>query len=147
MAFEIKKEFLLNKYTWLSEKEIRSETARDSALFSRKEGHEVLYMLQHVANYLNLYRVEQIQEVEKLIKNTLPSNMRGWQKVMLWLVDKYQTNHAVRAPRKTAFKTFVAPKYEKVRPKVFITRDQIPDGDLNVEATTGGWDTLSLIHI
>lgn len=61
----------------------------DSTLFSRKEGYEVLYMINKVLEHRGLSSVASGQKVETLIKDRLPSNVRSQENVFNWLNDNW----------------------------------------------------------
>lgn len=61
----------------------------DSTLFSRKEGYEVLYMINKVLGHRNLTSVNSGQKAESLIKDELPGTTRGQEKVFNWLNDNW----------------------------------------------------------
>lgn len=61
----------------------------DSTLFSRKEGYEVLYMINKVLDHQNQTSTKSGQKVEDLIKDELPSNTRSQVNVFNWLNDNF----------------------------------------------------------
>lgn len=61
----------------------------DSSLFSRKEGYEVLYMINKVLEYRGLSSVTSGQKAETLIKDSLPSTVRSQEKVFNWLNNNW----------------------------------------------------------
>lgn len=61
----------------------------DSTLFSRKEGYEVLYMINKVLDHQNQTTTKSGQKVEDLIKNELPSDTRSQVNVFNWLNNNF----------------------------------------------------------
>ncbi|MCG6242038.1 hypothetical protein K6U55_08285 [Vibrio diabolicus] len=61
----------------------------DSTLFSRKEGYEVLYMINKVLDEKNLTSAASGRKAETKIKEDLPSDIRGQEKVFNWLLDNW----------------------------------------------------------
>ncbi|MCG7568198.1 hypothetical protein MHM95_18155 [Pseudoalteromonas sp. CnMc7-15] len=61
----------------------------DSTLFSRKEGYEVIYMIDKTLEHRDLTSVTSGQKAERMIKEHLPSTTRGQEKVFNWLNDHW----------------------------------------------------------
>ncbi|MDC5870381.1 hypothetical protein OPW39_16365 [Vibrio europaeus] len=61
----------------------------DSTLFSRKEGYEVLYMINKVLEHRGLSSVTSGQKVETLIEDSLPSTVRSQENVFNWLNNNW----------------------------------------------------------
>ncbi|ELE7133173.1 hypothetical protein RB977_002613 [Vibrio harveyi] len=61
----------------------------DSTLFSRKEGYEVLYMINKVLEHRGLSSVTSGQKAETLIKDSLPSTVRSQENVFNWLNNNW----------------------------------------------------------
>ncbi|WP_135382318.1 hypothetical protein [Vibrio tasmaniensis] len=61
----------------------------DSTLFSRKEGYEVLYMINKVLDHRGLSSVTSGQKAETLIKDSLPSTVRSQENVFNWLNNNW----------------------------------------------------------
>ena len=66
----------------------------DSTLFNRKQGYEVVWMIQDVIEHFGYRKVNDvqkakdlIQKVEDIIANKLPGNVRSRKNVFDWLVD------------------------------------------------------------
>jgi hypothetical protein len=57
----------------------------DNTMFSRKEGYEVLYMINKVLNHRNLTSATSGEKAELKIKNDLPGNTRSQENVFNWL--------------------------------------------------------------
>ncbi|MEM7117202.1 MAG: hypothetical protein AAF614_32515 [Chloroflexota bacterium] len=65
---------------------IRAESEMDRRFFNRREGEEVVEMLQMVSDHFDYATVNQVQHGESLITNELPGRTRGTVKVFEWLV-------------------------------------------------------------
>ncbi|MFK4750831.1 hypothetical protein [Oceanobacter antarcticus] len=61
----------------------------DSTLFSRKEGYEVLYMINKVLKKRDLTSTTSGRKAESLIKDELPSTSRSQINVFNWLNDNW----------------------------------------------------------
>ena len=61
----------------------------DSTLFNRKEGYEVLYMINKCLTKWNMQSVASGQKIEKMIRLHLPSDVRGQTHVYNWLNQNY----------------------------------------------------------
>ncbi len=77
---------LKKRYTWKRTKGDTPATREDAALFNRREGYEVVAMIQKVADELGLATQADLDHIESLIANDLPGNVRGRKKVFDWLV-------------------------------------------------------------
>lgn len=64
----------------------------DRALFNRNERYEVLSMIQGVVDALGITSENDVYRLEQLIKEDLPSNIRGRERVREWLIDQLQKN-------------------------------------------------------
>ena len=88
MAITVKEKMLKGKYAWKAVGgDDPKKTKMDAKLFSRKEGYEVIPMIQKVVNHLNYTTEAQVQAVEKVINDDLPGNVRGQKKVLDWLIN------------------------------------------------------------
>jgi hypothetical protein len=67
---------------------IRAESEMDRRFFNRREGEEVVEMVQMVADRLGYEAVANVQAVERLINQELPGNIRGTEKVLAWLLER-----------------------------------------------------------
>ncbi|MBD3270354.1 hypothetical protein GF376_02410 [Candidatus Peregrinibacteria bacterium] len=64
----------------------------DSSLFSRKEGYEVLYLINKIASDNGLKQKSSGEKLEKMIHEYLPSDTRSQVNVVKWIKanwDKY----------------------------------------------------------
>ena len=61
----------------------------DSTLFNRKEGYEVIYMINKVLDKKGLTSVSSGQKVETKIKDKLPGDVRSQKNVLNWLVEHW----------------------------------------------------------
>ncbi|MGL1956601.1 MAG: hypothetical protein OCD00_04725 [Colwellia sp.] len=61
----------------------------DSTMFSRKEGYEVLYMINKVLNHRDLSSVTSGRKAESLIKSDLPGTIRSQINVFDWINDNW----------------------------------------------------------
>lgn len=75
---------LKRKYNW----DKTEEKGRDALLFSRKEGHEVLLMIQSIVDEKQLGDQAEVYRIENLIANDLPGEIRKKTAVKDWLLGK-----------------------------------------------------------
>lgn len=61
----------------------------DSTMFNRKEGYEVIYMINKVLDSKGLTSVASGQKAETKIKDKLPGNVRSQENVFNWLLDNW----------------------------------------------------------
>ncbi|MCG6220633.1 hypothetical protein, partial [Vibrio diabolicus] len=78
-----KSDMKYNHYSWtaISGDDPKITGKPDSTLFSRKEGYEVLYMINKVLEHRGLSSVTSGQKAETLIKDSLPSTVRSQENV------------------------------------------------------------------
>lgn len=146
MAIQVAREMLQQQYTWNAVSD-GPETSADSRLFNRKEGKEVLDMIQAVVNYFGYHTPHEVTQVEQTISDQLPGSVRGWHKVMQWLINNLRFRD-INPPRPmTSFRSFVAPRLADIEPEFFMPRHLLPEVALAPEATTLGWDTVNAIRL
>jgi hypothetical protein len=85
---------LKNHYNWrpIPNEDSRISGISDNTLFNRNEGFEVLYIINSFAEKYGIERKETGLQIEKLISEKLPSNLRNQIHVMEWLeknVEEY----------------------------------------------------------
>ncbi|EPN4986493.1 MULTISPECIES: hypothetical protein [Vibrio] len=86
-----KSDMKYNHYSWtaISGDDPQITGKPDSTLFSRKEGYEVLYMINKVLEHRGLSSVTSGQKAETLIKDSLPSTVRSQENVFNWLNNNW----------------------------------------------------------
>jgi hypothetical protein len=75
------------KYTWSS---IPSDSPKVSGLldktrFSRREGYEVLYLINYLCNQWEMKKVNSATRMEKMVNDSLPSNIQSQEGVKEWI--------------------------------------------------------------
>ncbi len=92
MALYNKSDMVYNDYSWTAygDDDPKVTGKPDSTLFNRKEGYEVLYLINKFAKQEGLDKVETCKEIEKLIRNKLPGDTRSQEKVIEWLKKNYK---------------------------------------------------------
>lgn len=65
---------------------------QDAVMFNRKEGYEVIPMIQKVANTFGFQTVDDVKRIEAAIANELPGNIRSQENVYNWLVNYFETH-------------------------------------------------------
>jgi len=88
-----KSNLVYQDYSWTAAKgdDPRVSGEPDSTLFSRKEGYEVLYMINKCLTKWG-FTTNPIgggQKIERLIRTHLPSDLRGQKHVYDWLSTNY----------------------------------------------------------
>jgi uncharacterized membrane protein/predicted flap endonuclease-1-like 5' DNA nuclease len=94
VAIQVKKDMLdVDAYEWHAKKGDDPKKIRaDALLFNRKEGYEVILMIQKICNTFGYMTVDDVKQVESIIANELPGSVRGQEKVYSWLVDYIDTH-------------------------------------------------------
>lgn len=91
-----------DEYSWTTiapdDPSIRGNT--DNKMFNRREGYEVLYLINQVAEEMKLRKLfsyYELQysyyELEYMIRKRLPSNIRSRSKVKAWLKHDFKNFH------------------------------------------------------
>lgn len=91
MAFFHKSDLNFSDYKWktLPSDDPFINAPPETAVFDRKNGNEVLYMIN---KYCELYKEKTLecgQEIEYMIRNTLPIKMRNHKEVRLWIYENW----------------------------------------------------------
>jgi len=76
-----------NEYSWTAVPgdDPKVSGKPDSTKFSRHEGYEVLYLINHLASEWNFKQIALANKMEKVIKLYLPSNIQSQENVKNWL--------------------------------------------------------------
>ncbi len=94
---------LKSRYSWTA---IRGDSPRarkiDATLFSRREGYEVVYMMQKIVNHMKYTQESDVWRIEALIADELPGNVRGQKKVFAWLTERLPAAGVAPATAKKA---------------------------------------------
>lgn len=89
MAIEVKRGMLRGVYSWDAVGGDDPRAIRiDATLFNRREGYEVIPMIQKVVNHFGFETEADVQRVEKLIAEELPVVVRDQKTVLEWLIDR-----------------------------------------------------------
>ncbi|EGQ7789050.1 hypothetical protein QTU67_001442 [Vibrio cholerae] len=91
MANFNKSDMKYNDYSWTvyGNDDPKVRGVPDSTLFSRKEGYEVLYMVNKVLDKKGLSSSLSGQKAEKMIHDHLPGTTRSQKNVFDWLIDNW----------------------------------------------------------
>lgn len=91
-AIKVHKDMLdVNAYAWqASEKDDPRKIKMDAVMFNRKEGYEVIPMIQKVVDTFGFESVDDVKRVEAVIANELPGNVRSRENVYNWLVQYFE---------------------------------------------------------
>lgn len=89
MAITVQKSMLKkSSYKW---KAVEGDNAKlvqhDAIMFSRREGYEVIRMIQRMCDHFGYNTEADVERVENAIKTALPSNVRSQKNVKAWLID------------------------------------------------------------
>lgn len=89
MALFTKTDMKYDHYSWTTipgdDPKVTGEP--DSTLFSRKEGYEVLYLINKILKHRDLSSSYSGRKAESLIKDKLPSTTRSQINVFKWIND------------------------------------------------------------
>jgi hypothetical protein len=89
MAITVRKDMLLGTYSWEAVGGDDPQAIRiDATLFNRREGYEIIPMIQKVVNHFGFETEADVQRVEDLINSELPVNIRGKKNVLNWLIQR-----------------------------------------------------------
>jgi len=80
-------------YSWMvyQEDDPKVTGEPDSSLLHRKEGYEVLYLINKFAEKHKFKRKESGRRAERLIRESLPGEIRSQEEVMKWLAQNWQS--------------------------------------------------------
>ncbi|MFN2136611.1 MAG: DUF4332 domain-containing protein [Candidatus Promineifilaceae bacterium] len=94
VAIKVIKDMLnVDEYEWRAQKgDDPTKTKADAIMFNRKEGYEVVLMIQKICNSFGFETEEDVKRVEAVIANELPGNVRSQKNVYNWLVDYFETH-------------------------------------------------------
>ncbi|MCK5050211.1 MAG: hypothetical protein KAS53_00630 [Candidatus Cloacimonetes bacterium] len=88
----LSKSDLKYEYSWTvygnDDPEITGEP--DSTLFNRKEGYEVIYLINKLAKKWKLKKKASGLKIERLINNELPGSIRSQENVKKWISDNWE---------------------------------------------------------
>lgn len=89
MAIEVKRAMIdQKKYKWQTSKgDNPTKVSHDRIMFSRREGYEVIPMIQKVVDHFSYETEADVKRVEEAINNALPGNVRSRKNVFNWLVN------------------------------------------------------------
>ncbi len=87
MAIQVKRAMLnVEKYKWQAgEGDSKTSVAHDRIMFSRRQGYEVIPMIQKVVNHFGYETEADVKRVEEAIRTALPGNVRSRKNVFNWL--------------------------------------------------------------
>lgn len=92
MAIYNKSDMVYTDYSWTAvggdNPKVSGEP--DSTLFSRKEGYEVVYLINKTLEKWDFKYASSGQKLEKMIRNHLPSDIRSQENVYAWLKSNWK---------------------------------------------------------
>ncbi len=89
MAIKVTRTMLQGAYAWEAVGgDDPSARKIDATLFNRREGYEVVPMIQKVADHFDYGSEDDVRRVEEVIHDELPGNVRGRKNVYEWLVSR-----------------------------------------------------------
>ena len=88
MAIQVKRAMIdVKKYDWKTGGgDSSTDRKHDAVMFSRRQGYEVIPMIQKVVNHFGYESEEDVKRVEEAIRSALPGNVRSRKNVFNWLV-------------------------------------------------------------
>ena len=89
VAIQVKRAMIdKEKYKWVAgEGDSKTSVAHDRIMFNRRQGYEVMPMIQKVVNHFGYETEEDVKRVEMAIRTALPGNVRSRKNVFNWLVE------------------------------------------------------------
>jgi hypothetical protein len=89
VAIQVKRAMIdKEKYKWeAGEGDSKTSVAHDRIMFNRRQGYEVVPMIQKVVNHFGYETEEDVKRVEMAIRTALPGNVRSRKNVFNWLVE------------------------------------------------------------
>lgn len=88
MAIKVQRSMLQQKYSWESlSGDGPRDQKKDAVMFNRREGYEVVPMIQKVVDHFDFQAESDVNKVEDAITNELPGNVRSRENVFNWLVE------------------------------------------------------------
>ena len=87
MALIEKSDLSYTDYTWTTyaKDDPKVTGVPDSTLLNRKEGYEVLYFINKLAEILNFKQKSSGVKIEKMIREQVPENIRSQQGIQNWI--------------------------------------------------------------
>jgi len=87
MSFYNKSDMIYTDYSWTAygDDDPKITGNPDNTLFSRKEGYEVLYLINKLAEIFNLKTKKSGEKIERMIHDHLPSNIHSQSNVKDWI--------------------------------------------------------------
>ncbi len=94
MAIQVKRAMLnVEKYQWKAgDGDSKTSVAHDRIMFSRRQGYEVIPMVQKVVNHFGYETEADVKRIEEAIRTALPGNVRSRKNVFNWLVAHLSQN-------------------------------------------------------
>lgn len=94
MAIEVKRSMLdTKKYQWTAgEGDNATDRQHDRVMFNRKQGYEVIRMIQKICKAKGYDTIEDVQRVAHVIATELPGNVRSQKNVTAWLMEYFDTH-------------------------------------------------------
>lgn len=94
MAITVTKSMLKKSgYRWQASSSADAKlVAHDRIMFNRREGYEVVRMIQKMCNHFGYESQSDVERVEAAIKGALPGNVRSQKNVSAWLIEYLSAN-------------------------------------------------------
>lgn len=81
------------KYRWQAEKgDDPTKTRHDAIMFNRREGYEVVRMVQKVVDHFGYENADDVKRIAQVIATELPGNVRSRKNVFNWLREYFETH-------------------------------------------------------
>jgi len=89
MAIKVQRSMIdSSKYKWKADSgDSKTDVMHDRIMFSRRQGYEVIPMIQKIVNHFGYETDEDVKRVEMAIRTELPSNVRSQKNVLNWLIE------------------------------------------------------------
>lgn len=88
MAIQVKRSMIeAKKFKWeAGDGDSKTNVKHDRIMFNRRQGYEVLPMIQKVVDHFGYETEEEVKRVELAIRTTLPGSVRSRKNVFNWLI-------------------------------------------------------------
>lgn len=91
MAFYLKSDMVYQDYSWTiySNDNPKVTGSPDSTLLNRKEGYEVLYFINKMAEMYHLELKSQGEKIERMIRGKVPANLHRQAEIKWWIENNW----------------------------------------------------------
>ncbi|MAZ26672.1 MAG: hypothetical protein CL868_06290 [Cytophagaceae bacterium] len=94
MALITKSDLYYKDYSWttISGDNPKITGEPDSTLLNRKEGYEILYFINKLADIHGLKETRSGNKIEKMIREEVPGDVRSQEKIKSWIEQNWENS-------------------------------------------------------